>query len=307
MGSKKIFNTYDEQLEHLKTKKLIVENSSDSVELLKKYGYFSLINGYKYPFKDKTGFYKKGTDIQDIYALYYFDEQLRFSLLKRIIGVETHIKSLLSYFFCEKYGEAEPEYLNADNYNRSAGKDYEEEIKKLINILQSVLENCSRFKYIKHYKDEYGNVPLWVLIKSLTFGNISVMYNIQQSDIQSRISKEFKGVNEKNLTSFLKLLTRFRNVCAHSERLFDFKTGKEQISRMSVYDEFDISFKKPRNNLFAALVALKYLISESDFSDLIEEINLHIKALFEKTNQIQKEQLYTYMGFPKNWKNLQTI
>lgn len=44
-------------------------------------------------------------------------------------------------------------------------------------------------------------------------------YALLPFQLQSGISKDFPGVNEKNLERYLKILTLFRNVCAHNERL----------------------------------------------------------------------------------------
>ncbi len=58
MDDKK-FMTYDEQIAFLEgEKKLIINDKDVARSLLKRHSYFALINGYKHPFKDKTGLYK---------------------------------------------------------------------------------------------------------------------------------------------------------------------------------------------------------------------------------------------------------
>ena len=302
--SSKTFKTYDELIEHLKSKGLIITDEDQTKALLKQHSYFDLINGYKYPFKNKQGIFKKGTSVSDIYYLYRFDDQIRFALLKKIMAVEIHIKSLLSYSFCQEYGDKSSEYLNVTNYNYSNEQKLQPEINKLVNVLDSTLKEYHRFTYMEHQHKNYGNIPLWVLMKALTFGNISVMYSVQKNHIQAQISKEFPGINEKDLTSFLKLLTKFRNVCAHNERLFDFKTKKEQIRNQKIYADLFPNISSQRNNLFAVLISLKYLLSDDSFCELVDEIDKSISELFIKTHQIQKPQLFKYMGFPNNWKDI---
>lgn len=70
-----------------------------------------MISGYKKPFKKKDGTYKEHVRIEDIYALYYFDDQLKELFLKYILLIEKHIKSLISYSFCEEYGVIVFRYL----------------------------------------------------------------------------------------------------------------------------------------------------------------------------------------------------
>ena len=73
----KKFLTYEQQVQKLYDKKLEISNCQEVIELLKKYSYFNLVNGYKVPFKNKDGNYKKGTSINDIYSLYIFDDAFR--------------------------------------------------------------------------------------------------------------------------------------------------------------------------------------------------------------------------------------
>lgn len=313
MGNIKSFKSYDQQVDFLIDEKgLIISNRLKAIELLKKHSYFDLINGYKYPFKSKDGKYKKNTSIEDIYYLYCFDDKIRYSLMKCLMEVEIHIKSLLSYSFCEIFGENQQKYLDATNYNYIGNHNLQNGINKLIQILNETLNDYKSFKYIKHQKITYNNVPLWVISKAMTFGNISKMYSFQKPEIQSKISKEFIGISEGDLVSFLDLLSRFRNVCAHNERLFDYKYLKRNISDTEIHkilkiDKKNNEFTKGKSDLFAVIISLKYLLSDESFDNLVTEIENSIEDLFLKTKQIQRLQLYKYMGFPENWKDIKNI
>ena len=100
----KPYTTYDEQLDILKRKKLNIPNDEEAVQLLKECSYFALISGYKAPFKGKDGFYKPYTTLKDIHALYEYDMELRELVLKYILKIENHIKSLISYSFVQSLG-----------------------------------------------------------------------------------------------------------------------------------------------------------------------------------------------------------
>lgn len=304
--------TYNEQLSFLANEKgLIINDPDKALLLLKHHSYFALINGYKHLFKKKGGKYKGGTKIEDIYYLYSFDNCIRQLLLNSIMEVELYIKSLLSYAFCEKYGEDENAYLSALNYDYGNPK-HQGGINKLIQVLTKTIKDYQDFHYMKHQKDSHGNIPLWVMVKALTLGNISKMYHYQKPDIQTKISKEFDGVSEGDLVAFLDLLTRLRNVCAHNERLFDYKYNKGCINDMPAHDALGIpkvkgQYQKGKSDLFAGLIALKYLLTQEKHAVLMDEIAAAIETLLEKTNQVQREQLYKAMGFPLNWIQLKTI
>lgn len=73
---------------------------------------------------------------------------------------------------------------------------------------------------INHAAINHGNIPLWVLVNALTFGNISKFYLLSAYDIQTKIAKNYVEINESQLAKILIVLTGFQNVCAHGERLF---------------------------------------------------------------------------------------
>lgn len=300
----KRFLTYDEQIELLTKKSLIIKDKDCAIDLLKKYSYFNLINGYKEPFKNKDGNYKKNTRLDDIYYLYSFDDKLRHILMKYLLIIELHIKSLLSYSFCEEFGEEQKAYRNANNYNYS-NPHLVTEINQLIQKLEEKLNDSKKVNYINHQSSVYGNVPLWVLVKALTFGNISKMYSLQLPKIQSKICHEFSGIRENELEDMLDILTRYRNVCAHNERLYDFKYNKKKIKTNILHKFFHMDGHRPKHTmLFDVIIILKFLLSKDEFSYMVGEINENIEALFKKTNQIQKTQLFSKMGFPLNWQEI---
>lgn len=83
----KSFLTFQAQISFLEQdKNLLVENHTFAEAMLTQIRYFSLIGGYKTPFKNPTTQkYKDGTRFENIVALYHFDENLRELFLKYIL------------------------------------------------------------------------------------------------------------------------------------------------------------------------------------------------------------------------------
>ena len=211
----KVFFSYQQQIEKLvKEKDLLIADEEYAKEMLKRYSYYSLISGYKDIFKNTTTkTYKKGTRFEDIVNLYEFDASLRELFLKYLLRVEWEIKSLISYHFCEKFGENQVAYLNINNYNTS-GKN-RTGVQKLVNVLNRYTSRPTDYNYINHAQNKYHNVPLWVLVNALTFGNMSKMYFYLPFDIQTKIAKNYPFVNEMQLAKLLAVTAQFRNICAH--------------------------------------------------------------------------------------------
>ena len=307
MKTDKPYTTYEEQIEILNKKHLVIPDPEEVISLLKRCSYFGLITGYKHPFKDKMGNYKVHTTIRDIYALYKYDMELRGLFLKYILIIENHIKSLISYHFCESYGDLETAYLNANNYDYTITK--QDGINKLISKLKYAMTDCDSHPYLQHQRDNHGNIPLWVLTRVLTIGIISKMYSLLKPQTQTLISKEFPFLSEEDLSQMIDLLSRFRNVCAHNERLYDYKYLKSDIRTTDVHRILHLRKQKGyymqgKKDLFAVVIVFKYLLTEKDFELFIDKLDEVTKQLLKETNILQQSQILSLMGFPQNWHDI---
>lgn len=101
----KPFLTYVQQIQKLKDKNLVIPDEPSAAAILHRYGYFALITGYKDLLKNRTTKrYLDGTTFDDIVTIYHFDEQLRELTFRYLLHIERHIRSSLSYSFCDLYG-----------------------------------------------------------------------------------------------------------------------------------------------------------------------------------------------------------
>ena len=305
----KIFLNYDQQIEKLKNEKnLLINNEAYAKEILKQTSYYSLIGGYKDIFKNPTTKkYKDGTRFEDIVELYYFDELLRQLFIRYLIKVENGIKSQVSYYFTEKNGENQKEYLDTSNYNYS-GKKNQRDIDRLIKILEGYVTKPTDYHYINHSQKKYGNVPLWVLTNALTFGNISKMYMLLPQDIQIKVSRNYQCVNEKQMVSILAVFVKFRNVCAHGERLFTYRTA-DSIPDLPIHRKLKIAQKgsqyvNGKNDLFSVVIALRYMLNDQWYKEFIKELKALIDKYLKKHDSISEQELYEKMGFPENWRKI---
>lgn len=304
----KIFLTYDQQIEKLKNEKnLQINDIPYAKKILRQTSYYALIGGYKDIFKNSTTKkYKDGTRFEDIVELYYFDESLR-QLLRYLIKIENEIKSQVSYYFTEKHGETQKEYLDTANYNY-VGKKNQRDINRLIQILSGYVTKPTDYQYINHAQNKYGNVPLWVLTNALTFGNISKMYMLLPQDIQIKVSKNYPCINERQMVSILSVLVKFRNVCAHGERLFTYKTT-DSIPDLPLHKKLEIAQKgsqyiNGKNDLFSVIIALRYLLNDYWYKEFIKALKTLIDRYLKKHDSISEQELYEKMGFPENWKKI---
>jgi len=302
------FFTIEQQIQKLEQEKgLLIPDHVYAKRILQEIGYFSLINGYKEPFKNPTTKkYRDGTTLNDIVALYKFDENLRELFLKYILRIERHIRSLLSYHFSAKHGENQNCYLDASNYSTEPRK--QKDIQRLVSTLNNLAQNSTDYPYINHHRQTHNNIPLWVLINCITFGSLSKFYALTTSDIQVKISKNFASVNEKQLEQYLSVITKFRNVCAHNERLFSYKT-RNDIPDTVLHRKLNIprqgsQFIYGKKDLFAIVISFRYLLSPEDFRKFKQSLAKIIRHYFNSSSALTENSLYKLMGFPPNWNKI---
>lgn len=302
----KPFITYTAQVEKLTNEKhLIVTNTNFAITSLKNISYFGLIGGYKHPFIDvQTHKYMNNTSFEDIVALYEFDEELRGLFFKYLCHIEIKLRSSISYYFCQKHGERQEEYLNPANYSKTNKKG----IIKLIKMLGKMANKNKDHKYLIYQRKKYHNVPLWVILNALTFGQISKMFEFLPQNIQGLICQDFGNIKKNEMIKYLKVLTLYRNVCAHNDRLFSYHISID-IPHTLIHKKLNIpekgsKYKYGKNDLFCVVIAFYYLLPQNDFLTFKKQL-VHIFNQYEKKNSnLKLDKLCEYMGFPSNWKHI---
>lgn len=153
----KPFLTYEQQLIKLRDEKhLVINDESAACCKLRQISYYSLVSGYKHLFRvPAQKIYKDGTTFEEIVSLYEFDESLRELFLRYLLHIERHIRSLLSYYFTEKYGESQTAYLTKTNYNYV--RKHQQGIDRLVNELQK-LTQTTQHSYIAYQRNAGGFV-----------------------------------------------------------------------------------------------------------------------------------------------------
>ena len=178
----KDFRTIDEQVEILQKKGLIVEDIDEAKEVLLRENYFFL-NGYRHLFmvSEKNRTFIKGSTFRELYSLFLFDRYFRNIIFKNVLVIENQLKSILSYQLSKKYGYKEKDYLNPKNFTNDHDKkrrvkDVLEKMKRQIRI------NSLHHNATAHYANSYGYIPLWVLVKVLSFGIVCELYTILKKE-----------------------------------------------------------------------------------------------------------------------------
>lgn len=301
--------TYDQQIEKLKSKHLGIDDEAAAKETLRQIGYYALITGYKDLFKDPTTRnYREGTTLDDLVALYRFDEHLRELTLHYLLQIERHLRSSLSYAFCNTFGDQQSAYLNVRNFDATSPKR-QAKIQTLIDKHLSSTLRRNDLPYLEHYRTVHQNVPLWVLVNALTFGNLSKFYELSAPQVRAAVSREFEGVNTRQFAQLVDILTDFRNLCAHGDRLFSFRSPKKDIPDLPLHEKLQLpkrgtTYMQGKRDYFALVIALRYLLPAEEFLDFKRKLNRLIQKAVQENSQLSEAALLGLMGFPANWKKI---
>ena len=309
MGNK-IFKNLDEQVEILKQKNLTINDVNYAKEVLLRENYFFL-NGYRYPFIKSLDnkVYIDGVTFEELYSLFLFDRKLRNVVFKNILMIENNIKSIISYQLSKKYGYREKDYLNPNNFN------YIPEKRKQVNDLlgkmkRQIKDNAVNHTATKHYINNYGYIPLWVLVKVLSFGIVSELFSILKKEDQYDIV-ELYDLDVNVFTNYLSSLSNYRNLCAHEDILYNNRTQKSILDtkyhRLLNIPIMDNEYIYGKNDLFSVVIMMKSMIKKDEFDLFEKEISDLIDELDNKLKSIEINKILDCMGFPKNWKELKDI
>ena len=309
--NKKEFKTLDEQLGIFKSKGLTINDEEEARNILLKENYF-FINGYRRVLmvSSKEKKFVKGATFDELYAIFMFDRELRNILFKNLLIIENNIKSIISYKLSIKYGYKDKNYLKESNFTTD-NKD-KRRVSDVINKMKRQIRvNSQNHSATLHYITNYGYIPLWVLVKVLSFGLINELYGILKPEDQKEIA-DLYGIEMEDMEVYLSLLANYRNLCAHEDIVFDHRTQK-YISNTKYHNELKIKqdefgeYIKGKNDIFALIIILKQMLTKDEFMHMMDEINLKLQDLTWQIKSVKINKVYDTLGFPENYMDLINI
>lgn len=306
----KEFKTLDEQIEILKNRGLVINDIEKTKGLLLRENYF-FINGYRHIFMKmhKESLFIEGTTFEEMYAVFQFDRNFRNILFKNLLIVENNLKSIISYNLSRKYGIKEKDYLKASNFSQDIKKI--RQVNDVLNkIKRQIKLNGRQHSATLHYLSNYGYVPLWILVKLLSFGMINELYSILKPDDKLSVA-EYYNIDVETLGTYIGLLSNYRNLCAHEDIVYEHRTQKE-IPDTKYHMELDVPMTNDeyiygKNDIFAVVIMLKYMLTKNDFIDFVNEVSYELSLLDGRINTIPQSKILDRMGFPLNWEEIANI
>lgn len=182
-------------------------------------------------------------------------------------------------------------YLKESSLDDSVDVDIKNSLIERIN--KEIEADYKVHSAITHYKDKYGFVPPFVLTKILTLGVVSSYYGLLKQSDRQAIAKHFK-ISDRLLKQILKNITMIRNISAHNDRLFCFRS-KYYLS----FKDIDKKYKRKDNetNLYMVMTSMKFFLND-DFDILLKDFFAEVNILKLGLSSVNIEDILNIMGFP---------
>lgn len=308
----KPFKNLEEQIQILENRNITITDEEKAKQYLLRNNYYNVINVYSKFFIDSGDIYLNGTTFDEITKVHFFDKELKSILFKYIIEAEKHLKSIISYHFSEVYKNQDYAYLIATNYNSNDLLN----VTKLISSISAIINKQKKDKNpnpIKHYINQHGSVPFWIVSNYMSFGQIVMFYKYQQDSIKNKIAKDFSVFMNENLgttniklqpnelISFLDNIVELRNIVAHNNRVLGFKCKNNTQFIPQLHGKYGLSPNAQRQDIFNIFIVMQCLLTKNQFAQLHNTFLKRMKSLNKDLTTISSNKILASLGFPNNW------
>lgn len=311
----KPFKTLDEQIEILKNRKLKFKDEKKSKEYLLYNNYYNIINCYSKYFLNSQEKYIEDTYFENIIDVHHFDKNIKAIFFKYLIEIEKTFKSVFAYRYSEYFKDKRYSYLDINNYDTDKILQVSKNISQLSNIISNKVHVDDNS--IAHYVHNHNNVPMWVLVNNLTFGQTSKLYSYMPMKLKNKIAKDLSLCLKKNteeemailepdqLESYILNLVELRNIIAHNNKVIDYKFIKHNRYNMYLHDTIGIDKNSPRNDVYNTFITMKCFLKKEEYTQLNNSIRKRLEKLEKRINKVAYGKIVKDLGFTKTLPKLE--
>ena len=274
----KPWRSFEQQLELLTERGLIIEDKGQAAEYLSSVNYYRL-SGYILSFKTRDLFHR-GVTFDHIVAVYEFDRNLRNLLTGLLELIEISTRTGIAYFLGRIDREA---HLHGKHFLIEG--EHSNFLKNYFRITDEARRGHELF--VEHHDAKYGGIlPIWAAVEIMSFGVLSRMFRALKNDIKKSLCSEFFGVNWVYMQSWLHALAHLRNVSAHYGRIYDKK--------------FSIQ-PKISNEPFSRDKVFAYIYVAGVLCPVDDDWNYFVTKLEELIETYEDNIEFDHIGFTNNW------
>lgn len=269
------YKTFSEQIDILESRNLVVKDRDFALTALESFSYYTLINGFKDLFLDKTSKEDKfvdGASFSMLYELHWIDLTMSNLLFKYTLSVEKRLKTHIGDVLADVYGIEESNYLEKKIYNPSKPQRG-----KYRDVIDAIDRSKSKDISAIHYMETEHNLPPWIALKAISFGSTVNWYSILPPTLKQRVMTSLVGhlpqmtSQEKQDFTFrlINQVYQYRNLSAHGNRSVLLKLDEEyrlsalHLKKVGLIQFFHGDFStKNKDNLFSIMFSILTLMSD---------------------------------------------
>lgn len=284
-------------------------NPADLLDLLDAVGYYRL-KGYLIPFYQKgIEVFRPNVKLQDVLTVYNFDRYLREVTLVAIARLEVAMRARIIKAICSM--NKDPlSYIKPTTLSKLKPIDHA----KLLTRISGSVHQSKNEPFLRYAKEVYGFEdlpPIWTMMEVMSFGAMMDVFKGLPDVLQTGIANEFH-VRPTVLRSWLAIIQKARNVCAHHGRLWNRRIQNTLTTLLggdarliplhdclitqvdpSAKDKTSVVGVKIFSILSIILYCLQIVRPQSSWKSKCLKVLLSANAFIEKG-----------MGFPSNWQTL---
>lgn len=207
-----------DQVLRLKENGLVIENETFASKALLNGNYFRL-SGYFREFQSDPSHgdnrFPELTTFEDITAIVRSDVRFSRTLLDALFRFEKILRSRFAYYAAMKLGETGFYLEPAFYFSAMPKRDL------FIDRLLSDLDNSKSRTLRKYRGDSWTQLPIWVAIELLSFGQVARMIEYTAvNEIREDLAHSF-SFRLDTFASTVHSLATLRNACAHHKQLWN--------------------------------------------------------------------------------------
>lgn len=312
----KPYLTFQQQLELLKSRGLVVTDDAAALSYLGRIGYYRL-SAYWYSFRksallqdpvtkkitvQRLDDFHPGCTFQQALELYVFDKRLRLLVLDAIERIEVAVRVDIAYLLGQHdpFAHTNGALLHgnfAKKVNPITGRTrHQEWLDKYNQVLARSKED-----FVRHYKQKYGlPLPIWVSVEIWEFGMLSTFFQGMTVADKTAIAAKYGIPDWQVMETWLRALNFVRNVAAHHSRLWNKNlVDQPKLPKPGAIPEFDPLIGKPdiTSRLYVILCILIFFMRgicpNSSWPQRLREMLDQFPTLSKQT--------IADMGFPADW------
>lgn len=224
------YTSVSDQIKKLKEQRLIIADETTAAEMLSLYGYSNIIKSYREPYtviENNTTVFRSGISFEQIFSLYLLDKNLRNAMMASMQDLEEYIKAAVAEIVAYSFGTKPEQYLLYKNYQNKRKTKPQFTLKGILDKMNTALSSGK--DPIRHYREQHGVVPPWILFKGVYFSTIiNYIDQFKRAEKITLARKLYSGCSssftDEQLIALMMdtlfIALEYRNLAAHGGRIY---------------------------------------------------------------------------------------